>query len=65
MAEVKTPKMLLSRAETAAATGLSQYEVGKLIDGGHLRTLKVGKNVRVHRASLDAFIAGNLEAARA
>ncbi len=59
------PKLLLTRREAATEIGLSEYELGKLVESGQLRSLRVGKNIRVHRASLEAFQAGRFDEASA
>lgn len=58
-------KLLITRKQAAEEAGVSKYEMEKLCAAGAIRTLRVGRNIRVHRASLEAFIAGDLSAASA
>lgn len=58
-------KLLITREQAAEEAGVSFYEMKKLCTAGAIRTLRVGKNIRVHRASLEAFIAGDFSEASA
>ena len=45
--------------------GLSRTTLRKLVDGGEIQIRRVGRAVRINRASLDAYMNGDdLDAAR-
>jgi len=39
--------------------GLSRTTLRKLVDGGEIQIRRVGRAVRINRASLDAYMNGN------
>jgi excisionase family DNA binding protein len=49
-------KLLLTRAEVQALTGLSQAFIKEAIDGGKLKAQRIGRADRIKRADLEAFI---------
>lgn len=59
------PRPRLVRVQDAAVElGIRDQAVRKLVSTGQLRALRVGKNIRVRRSSLDALAVGDLDAAR-
>lgn len=45
--------------EAEALAGLSRTTLRKLVDEGNVRIKRVGRAVRLNRASLDAYMNGN------
>jgi excisionase family DNA binding protein len=49
----------VSYKESQALTGLSRATLRKLVDEGEIKIRRVGRAVRINRASLDAYMHGD------
>ena len=49
----------VSYKEAQALTGLSRATLRKLVDEGEIRIRRVGRAVRINRASLDTYMFGD------
>jgi excisionase family DNA binding protein len=54
--ETATLPTLLKIAEIMARTGLSKASVYRVINAGQLKTVKIGRSVRVTESELSRFI---------
>jgi len=54
--ETSTLPSLLKIAEIMDRTGLSKASVYRVINAGHLKTVKIGRSVRVTESELSRFI---------
>lgn len=63
MAEGTAGKLLLTYAEAAEALGIGTRKLWQLCHDGHIRTVAIGRAVRVPAAELDRFIAARLDEA--
>jgi len=54
--EITTLPTLLKLPEVMERTGLSKASVYRVINAGHLNTVKIGRSVRITESELSRFI---------
>ncbi len=54
--EQPLPRLVLTMNEAAACIGISVRKLYDLVDRGEIRTIKIGRCVRVSTRELEAFI---------
>jgi excisionase family DNA binding protein len=55
-------RVLLTRRDAAAALGISVDTLGRLIEGGELRAVRVGRSVLVPTSEVKSFVTRRLAA---
>ncbi len=54
--QVEVTRELVTYKQAEDISGLSRTTLRKLVDGGQIRIKRVGRAVRINRASLDAYM---------